>query len=836
MLGSGVAVAAPAAAATSSGVPRSAARPATVAQDCPWASASFDAAHTPAQLAAIVLPHMTLADKLGLVDLSTWHGYENRTQPIKSLCIPALTLEDGPNGLAFNDTGVTQLPSSLGVAATFDTAIARQYGAVIGNEARRQGIDVVQGPNLNVLRVPQSGRAYEGYGEDPDLVSEMGVADISGIQSEGVMADAKHFTAYNQETDRINLNENVSTRALEEIYLPPFLAAVTRGNVASVMCSYGSINLVSDCADPMLYHLLYGAWGFKGFVRSDLAAVTDAPGAFAAGMSAIKPGAAAQLTEAINDGTLPMRKLDAAVSRILGEMFAYGLVARPIVGKLHTNVASAAHAKVALEVAERSMVLLRNRDNLLPLSPTRTGSIGVIGADAAGGAMTAGFGGAHVIAPMRSTPLAAIRAATSPQTTIYYAPGGSSTAPADAIPLSRFSIQQNSALIARVALGLGPQVVQSLAGTGTFTSAASLLRHATTTIKEPTGGLYVFSLTSNGDAWLSLGSQPLLSSPGLHARSSWSTATRIQPNTRYVLHLSWYQGKHMTMPTVGVRSVQSPVDAAVEVARRVKVPVIFASDVSAEGSDRASLYLPANENALIDAVAAVNRRTVVVLNTGGAVFMPWISKVAAVVEAWYPGELDGAATAAVLFGKVDPAGHLPVTFPADLAQVPTHLRASFPGTSGTVTYAEGLDVGYRYVESKGATPLFPFGFGLSYTTFSMSDLSVVSSTAGVVASVTVTNTGKRTGTAVPQAYLEFPPASGEPPLQLKAFSTVVLRPGASAVVPLSIPPSAFEAYLPGGWQTVPGTYYLFVGSSSATLPLSIALAAPVPVTVGKPVP
>ena len=209
--------------------------------------------------------------------------------------------------------------------------------------------------------------------------------------------------------------------------------------------------------------------------------------------------------------------------------------------------------------------------------------------------------------------------------------------------------------------------------------------------------------------------------------------------------------------------------------------------------------------------------------------MPWIAKVAGVVEGWYPGEEDGAAAAAVLFGKVDPSGHLPVTFPATTAQIPTRSRAAFPGNDGTVAYGEGLDVGYRYYQTNRLTPLFPFGFGLSYTSFAMSNLVATSSTAGVTADVTVTNTGKRSGTEVAQAYLQFPPAAGEPPLQLKAFAPVTLAPGASAVVPLTLSPSSFEAYLTGGWQTVPGAYQLFVGDSSASLPLSATIAPPVAV-------
>ena len=217
---------------------------------------------------------MTLAEKLGELVLSSSGSYENVNSGVARVCVPSLTLQDGPVGLAFGDTGVTQLPAPPGIAATFDTALARRYGQVEGSEARGQGIDVVQGPNLNIDRVPESGRAFEGYGEDPFLVSTMGVADIEGIQSQGVLADAKHLVAYSQETNRGALDAQVSSPALNEIYLAPFKAAVVQAHVASIMCAYPELKGTFQCEDPALAPILK-QWGFSGFVRSDLGAVHD---------------------------------------------------------------------------------------------------------------------------------------------------------------------------------------------------------------------------------------------------------------------------------------------------------------------------------------------------------------------------------------------------------------------------------------------------------------------------------------------------------------------------------------------------------------------------------
>ena len=317
---------------------------------------------------------MTLSEKLSEIVLASLGPYENLNSGVPRLCIPPLTLQDGPQGLAYGDTGVTQLPAPLGLAATFDVALARTYGEVEGTEASAQGFDVVQGPTLDLLRVPQNGRAFEGYGEDPLLASDMGVADIAGIQSRGVMADAKELAAYSQETDRGALDDQVSQRALEELYLPPFEAAVTRGHVASVMCAYPELNGVYQCQNGTLLSRLY-QWGLSGFVRSDLGAVHDPSAAVVAGTALIKPGSVAGLITAVRHGLLPVSAVNLAVQRILTPMFAYGVITRLPVGDPGDPVDTPGHAAVARRVAERSAVLLQNRGNLLPLSPAPDRSV-----------------------------------------------------------------------------------------------------------------------------------------------------------------------------------------------------------------------------------------------------------------------------------------------------------------------------------------------------------------------------------------------------------------------------------------------------------------------------
>jgi beta-glucosidase len=327
-----------------------------------------------------------------------------------------------------------------------------------------------------------------------------------------------------------------------------------------------------------------------------------------------------------------------------------------------------------------------------------------------------------------------------------------------------------------------------------------------------------------------------VSDPLSHVLGRWSQTiplTAGQPVSIEVIWDPFDTFHHQGLPTVvassltlGWKYVSNAIADAVAAARQAKVAVVFAGDYSAESFDRPSLSLPSDENQLISAVAAANRHTVVVLNTGGPVFMPWLNQVASVIEDWYPGEEDGNAIAAVLYGDVDPSGHLPVTFPVSAAQSAIDSPAQWPGVNLVSDYTEGLDVGYRYDHATGTKPLFPFGFGLSYTRFSLTGLAVHASSSGDAVSVRVANIGSRTGTAVTQVYVTDPPAADEPPAQLGAFSTVTLAAHKSKRVTMTVPASSFQAYLGGHWTVVPGRYALSVGQSSASLPLSAPVTAP----------
>ncbi len=777
---------------------------------------------------------MTLPEKAAFVVLRSRDSTENINVGVPSLCIPPLTLSDGPNGVANMVSGVTQLPAAIGVAASFNPAVARATGQVLGAEARAKGFDVAQGPELNLARVPQSGRIFETFGEDPYLTTVLGVANIAGIQSAGAMANAKHFTGYTQETARIRLDQVVPLRALAELYDAPFAAAVKQAHVASVMCSYGSLNGINDCSDPYIYSTLR-TWGFTGFVRSDLHAVEHTAQAFAAGLSLIKPGSAAALVKLVNAGTLPVSDLDRAVESVLSTMFAYGMIAHPLKGTLATPAESPVHKAVALTAAEAGVVLLKNAGGALPLS-THVRSVAVIGSAASTHPRTTGGGSSRVNAPFVVTPLAALRASLGKKVRVSYIQGGPATLDLDQLSDSDILSGTPLPLETRTRVsgepGKSDLSIDSAANVSAAVATASHpgtgegWSHWRMVLRAHNTGIYEVSMQQIGDTWLYIDGRQLLASEGLHARTTWATTVALRAGQSYTFTAKWFSVVHRPSPQFGIVDSSPQINAAVTAARRAQVVIVFAGDLSTEGADQPNLSLSGDSNALISAVASANPNTIVVLDTGGAVLMPWLNKVAGVLEAWYPGEEDGNAIAAVLTGAVDPSGRLPITFPASESAQPVTQSSQFPGIDSAVSYGSGLDIGYRWYQANGVTPLFPFGFGLDYTTFNLSNPALQKTAAGVVVHVTAQNTGSRSGADVVQVYVRYPSSTGEPPEQLRAFARVALVPSGSDSVTLVVPPSAFEIFSGTSFETVPGQYEIDIGQSSADLSIHLPVTFP----------
>jgi beta-glucosidase len=783
---------------------------------CPWVSSTAPIAQRVAQL----MGHMSVAQEDLLVE---GHGTTNeRPNPsphpyvfwmpgIPRLCIPKLGEEDGPAGVADGLTGVTQLPAGVALAATWDTSLAARYGQVIGSEEAGKGADVNLGPTVNIDRDPRWGRSFEAFTEDPFLNSALATGEIDGVQSTGEMSQVKHFDAYNQETNRNTEADNVivSDRSLHEIYMPAFEAAVTNAKVASVMCAYSTVNGNYSCQNPYLETTtLRDLWGFPGFVTSDYGALHNTSGA-RAGTDQEQPFDTyfgTPLETGVLTGAIARRVLNTMVQRILTEMFRFDLINHPRPVTTSARVTNTAHQAVANRVADSGTVLLQNRRGTLPLSADNGGSVAVIGPSASVSATYGGGGSAYVVPSSTVTPLQGLQAAAGTGTNVSYTQG----LPAD------------TALVAIPASSLSP--AYPYAGTGFGASYSG-------TLTAPETGTYVLAFTNEcgcySPEYLSLNGQQILDDPGTPPVSTYSVAVNLTAGQTYTLAISG--GGESSNLSWGTPSALAPgLTAAVSAAKSASAAVVVVSDdTESEATDRLSLSLPSAQDELVSDVAAANPHTVVVVDAGAPILMPWLSKVASVVDAWYPGQTSGTSLADVLFGKVNPSGHLPVTFPTSLSNVPASTAAQFPGVNGQVLYSEGLEVGYRWYDAKGVTPLFPFGFGLSYTKFAFSHLSIRRTNSGGVydvrVSATITNVGRTAGADVAQLYLGDPARTHEPPRQLAGFRKVSLRPGNSARIHFTITPQQtwWWDQAQKGWTQSPGVYRVYVGDASAlaNLPL-----------------
>jgi len=665
----------------------------------------MDRSRSPEERAALVVAQMTLDEKVQETGSMLDATHSRETPPIPRLCVPALRLNNGSAGVSTGgpvQLPATALPAPIGLAATWDPALAWRYGVVEGTETLNEGRNLLEGPDINLARVPVNGRTFEAYGEDPLLAGQISASDIGGIQSKGVIANVKHFAANNQETDRTTIDELIDERTLHEIYLPAFEASVRQGHSGSVMCAKNQVNNAFSCENrELLTDILRGQWGFDGFVVSDFNSCHSTVNCANNGMEFELPSAkffGPALKNAIAAGTVSLSTVDEHVRRIMATLVRFGVFDRP---QTVTPIDAAAGGAVSREIAGRAAVLLKNDAHALPLDAGALHSIALVGPFATA-AMTGGGGSSHVKALYTVSPADGIRA--------------------------------------RVGPGVGV----------TVDDGSDLTRAAATA-------------------------------------------------------------------------------AAADVA------VVMVGDNEAEGRDRPNLSLSGTQDALVAAVAAANPHTVVVLKSGGPVLMPWLAQVPTVLEAWYPGEEDGTVVSALLFGDVNPAGKLPITFPKAEGDVPANTPAQYPGVNGVASYSEGVFMGYRHYDAHGIEPLFPFGYGLSYTDFRFGPMRTLRVLGQVFAVVTVTNTGARAGTEVVQAYVSHPADSAvpEPPNQLGAFTTVTLAPGETRAVLLHLSPRAFAYWsVPfGRWVVQPGVYRVSVGDSSRSLPL----AAPVLMTDG-PIP
>lgn len=649
---------------------------------------------------------------------------------IPRLMVPALTETDASLGISYvmglRGDGATPLPSGVAMGSTWNPELIRQGGAMIGAEARAKGFNVLLAGGVNLMRDPRNGRTFEYLSEDPLLSGILVGNAIEGIQSNNIISTIKHLALNGQETGRKFVDVQIEDGSARESDLLAFQIGIEIGDPGSVMCAYNQVNGEQACAsDYLLNQVLKRDWGYKGFVMSDWGAVPN----LEAALKGLDQQSGAQLDpDVFFDETLLAaarsdpeyaQRLDDMNRRILWAIYDNGLDTNPVApgGAIDFD----AHGAIARKVAEQGIVLLRNRDALLPLSPD-VKSIAVIGGYADTGVLSG---------------------------------GGSS----------------------QVHAAGGP------------------------TVMVPPGGGGVFS---------SFISEQYQNSVPLDA------LREMAPNAE----IRFKRGDYIS--------------DAVAAAQKAEVAIVFATKWATEGFDHPDLSLPSGQDALIAAVAAANPRTIVILETGNPIVMPWLDDTGAVLQAWYPGGEGAEAIADIVFGKINPSGHLPITFPASLDDLPrpvldgyAELERDFSGSRPTPDAIlttdydiEGSDIGYRWNARAGKKALFPFGFGLSYTRFALGDLA----TDGQTATVEVTNAGQRTGATVAQMYLVG--RNGESMQRLVGFGRVELQPGESRNVTMAIDPRLLAEWSDGRWVMPAGDYVFAAGSDAETLSTPARVALP----------
>jgi beta-glucosidase len=774
-----------------------------------------------------LLAAMTLDEKLTFVhgdrDPQSL-GQAGYVPGVARLGIPPLRLTDGPAGVRVTHPS-TAMPAPVALASTFDETLARRYGQVIGRDGRALGQDVLLSPMVNAIRVPYAGRNFETFSEDP-LVSAKTVAqEVKGVQSQGLIATVKHYAENNQESDRMSVDVRVDEQTMREIELAGFEAAVKAG-AGAVMCSYNKVNGDPGCGNaPLLNGILKGDWGFPGWVMSDWGA-THSTDAIVKGLDQEMPGGTylgAALKTAIQQGTVPQSALDGAVRRILRQMKVFGLLScaspgGPVGGcrlAARPSFDGATDDHVAQAVAEDGSVLLRNTGNALPLTGAAARSIALIGTPARYPVI--GGGGSSQVTPTHvTTPLDEITKRAGHGAAVSYAPG----------------IDTIGTLIPASALSGGPI---DLTGDAALPNGQSFTTTRTLTVATP--GDYLIDLqAAQGIASLTVdGTQVTggfaLSSELTHLRASVHLTAGTHSLGINVSGIpAFLTGPlQVRLTWVTPQAAQASLDAAVTAARAARTAVVFAYDEGTEGSDRASLALPYQQDRLIEAVAATNPNVVVVLNTGSAVTMPWLPRIRSVLDMYYPGQMGGRATARLLFGDVNPSGKLTQTFPLDDAHTMVSGNpARYPGVNHREDYSEGINVGYRWYDAQGQQTLFPFGYGLSYTTFVYSRPQVTRGHHGLTVRFTLTNTGNRTGDEVAQVYLGASPdvhGAQQALKSLAGYRKVHLAAGESRTVQISVDERQLEHWdsTTHRWALGTGSRAVWVGSSSQTLPLHTSI-------------
>ncbi|MGI8840726.1 MAG: glycoside hydrolase family 3 C-terminal domain-containing protein, partial [Caulobacteraceae bacterium] len=797
---------------------------------------------------------LTLEEKVALMAGAAAFTLEG----VPRLGVPGIRVTDGPTGVRSHEgEAATVFPVGVAIAATWNPGLVREVAAAIAREALALNDQVVLAPTINIVRTPLWGRNFETYSEDPFLAGTLGAAFIAGLQGEGVGASLKHYAVNNQEENRITVSAQVDERTLREIYLAGFEMAVKAARPWTVMAAYNKVNgTYASEHFHLLTDILKGEWGWDGVVVSDWGAVHSTAPAANAGLDLEMPGPprwfGEKLLAAARAGEVPPARIDDAARRMARLILRTGVLdgkAAPP-GELR----SVRHRKIAARAAEEAAVLLKNDGDLLPLDAGAIRALAVVGPNAAARRIQGG-GSSQVRAGRQTSILAAIETLLAGRCEVLHAEGGDNEPVPAAARRELFSPDEGrgeAGLLceyfaepgfagapykSRAERQIGKRLPTGpLRGAGE-TLGAVRWRGWLWPVRD---GRHEIAVRGPGVARVILDGVVLIdeATPGVADRmdivgataSRKTAAVTLTAGKGYPIAIEYVRpADHAALMVeqvaVGLRQPTGSVEEAAALAARADAAVVVvgaASTSEAEGYDRQGLDLPGDQNALVEAVLAANPRTVVVVVGGAPYAPPWIDHAPAVLTPWLGGEEGPDAVARILFGDAEPSGRLPVTFPRRLEDTPAH--PFYPGGE-EAHYGEGLFVGYRHFDRGPEPPLFPFGFGLTYTRFSYADLQApeeVRAGDPVEVSFTIANTGRRPGKETAQLYVRPRGPSVERPVkELKGFAKVALAPGESTRVRLTLDARAFSFWDPArhAWIAEPGAYDLLIGPSAADIEL-----------------